>query len=170
MQRYSPVSPRTGRAHSTSGARLVHGENDESVWKDPAEYPKALRFFVEHGIPTPMHAIGDAAARTFSTNPIPVAGALRRAAHRIETIPDDLVPRFAEIGVAASMQPIHGAHHTPRGRGDNWYVRSSVRSAPRRDGVDRVFELGIPSCHPLTSLHATCRHFVYDPHARCRRS
>lgn len=61
------------------------------------------------------HAIGDAAIRmtldayaaAATANPAPARGRRHRVEH-IETIDPDDIPRFAKLGVIASMQPLHG--------------------------------------------------------------
>ena len=85
------------------------------------------------------------------------------AAHRIEhieTIPDNLVARFAELGVAASMQPVHGTHHTRADRTDNWSVRLGGERAARgwrcRDLREAGVTVALGSDWPITP---------YDPRA-----
>ncbi|MBT8160322.1 MULTISPECIES: amidohydrolase [Arthrobacter] len=141
----------------------IYGENNESVWTDPGDFQKALRFFVERGIPTATHAIGDQGVR-YVLDALAAAGPDRcKAAHRIEhieTIPDDVVERFAELGVAASMQPIHGTHHTRADRSDNWSVRLGEERASRgwrcRDLREAGVTLALGSDWPITP---------YDPRA-----
>ncbi|WP_017200008.1 amidohydrolase [Arthrobacter sp. M2012083] len=141
----------------------VYGENHESVWTDPEDFQKALRFFVERGIPTATHAIGDQGVR-YVLEALEASGDARHfAAHRIEhieTIPDDLVNRFAQLGVAASMQPIHGTHHTRADRSDNWSVRLGPERAARgwrcRDLRDAGVTVALGSDWPITP---------YDPRA-----
>jgi hypothetical protein len=53
--------------------------------------------------------------------------------HRIEhleTVPDELVARFADSGLVASMQPTHCTHYSRADQSDNW----SVRLGPVRAG------------------------------------
>lgn len=141
----------------------IYGENNESVWTDPEDFQKALRFFVERGIPTATHAIGDQGVR-YVLDALAAAGEDRyRAAHRIEhieTIPDDVVARFAELGVAASMQPVHGTHHTRADRSDNWSVRLGAERASRgwrcRDLREAGVTVALGSDWPITP---------YDPRA-----
>ncbi|MEU8137289.1 amidohydrolase [Streptodolium elevatio] len=109
----------------------IHGENREPLWRDVNGYRAAMRFFAERGIPTATHAIGDQAVR-FALDVIEEVGPVQRAPHRIEhieSIPDDLLGRFAELGVVASLQPVHGTRHTRADGTDNW---------SRRIGPDRV--------------------------------
>ncbi|NWN89606.1 MAG: amidohydrolase [Micrococcaceae bacterium] len=110
-----------------------YGESLHSIWTDPQAYRDALRFFAEKGISTATHAIGDQGV-SFVLDAIEALGDIAsRASHRIEhieTIPDQTVARFAQLGVAASMQPIHGTRHTRADRSDNWSQRlGEVRAA-----------------------------------------
>ncbi|MEU5090026.1 amidohydrolase family protein [Streptomyces sp. NPDC021356] len=94
-------------------------------------YRAAVRFFAERGIPTATHAIGDRAVR-LALDVIEEAGPVARAPHRVEhveSIPDDLLDRFARLGVVAGLQPVHGTRHTRADGTDNW---------SRRIGPDRV--------------------------------
>ncbi|KHK95664.1 amidohydrolase [Microbacterium mangrovi] len=112
----------------------AYGQGTTSVWSDPTAYAAALGYFVERGIPTATHAIGDRGVAYVLDALEAMGEARRRTAHRIEhieTIPDDLVTRFHALGVAASMQPIHGTHHTRADRTDNWSVRLGTERAAR---------------------------------------
>lgn len=136
-----------------------HGENKECVWSDSARYSEALRFFVDRGIPTATHAIGDAAARHVLDTLEAAGSARERAPHRIEhieTVPDETVERFARLGVIASMQPIHGTRHTRADRTDNWSVRLGEERAARgwrcRDLRDRGVTLALGSDWPVTPV------------------
>ncbi|MGA4543950.1 amidohydrolase [Uniformispora flossi] len=109
----------------------IHGENREPLWRDIDAYRAAMRFFTERGIPTATHAIGDQAVR-HALDVIAEIGPVAAAPHRIEhieSIPDDLLPRFAELDVVASLQPVHGTRHTRADGTDNW---------SRRIGPERV--------------------------------
>lgn len=109
----------------------IHGENREPLWRDTDAYRAAMRFFTERGIPTATHAIGDQAVR-HALDVIAEIGPVDAAPHRIEhieSIPDDLLPRFAELDVVASLQPVHGTRHTRADGTDNW---------SRRIGPERV--------------------------------
>ncbi len=109
----------------------VHGENREPLWRDTDAYRAAVRFFTERGIPTATHAIGDRAVR-FALDVVEEVGRVPRAPHRIEhleSIPDDLVPRFARLGVVASLQPVHATRQTRPDGADHW---------SRRIGPDRA--------------------------------
>ncbi len=112
----------------------IFGQGTKSIWTDTNDYRQALRFFAEHSVSTATHAIGDRGVE-FVLDSIEALGELgRRSCHRIEhieTIPDETVARFAQLGVAASMQPIHGTHHTRADRSDNWSVRLGEERAGR---------------------------------------
>lgn len=134
-----------------------YGENKESVWTDPEDFQKALRFFIDRGIPTATHAIGDKGVR-YVLEALEAAGDSRDlAAHRIEhieTLPDELIARFAKLGVAASMQPVHGTHHTRADRTDNWSVRLGPERAARgwrcRDLREAGVTVALGSDWPIT--------------------
>lgn len=133
----------------------THGENCEPLWRDVDAYRAAMRFCVEHGIPTATHAIGDRAVR-FALDVIEEVGSVARAPHRIEhveSIPDDLLGRFAELGVVASLQPAHATRHT-RGDGtDNWSRRIGPDRAAHgwrtRDLVDHHAVVALGSDWPI---------------------
>lgn len=102
------------------------GQSDVSLWPDRDRYAAALAFFDRHGVATATHAIGDAAVG----RALDVIGGLRRAGstlvHRIEhieTAPDHLLPRFAEVGAAACMQPTHCTRYVTADGSDNWSAR-----------------------------------------------
>ncbi|WP_432190041.1 amidohydrolase [Streptomyces sp. Tue6028] len=108
----------------------VLGQNRHPLWKDVEAYRAAVRYFTERGIPTATHAIGDRAVR-FALDVIEEAGNPGRAPHRIEhieSIPDDLLGRFAALGVVAGLQPVHATRMTRPDQSDNW----SRRIGPRR--------------------------------------
>ncbi|MDR4534966.1 amidohydrolase family protein [Glutamicibacter endophyticus] len=102
-----------------------YGENTDSLWRNPQAYREAIEFFTSRGIPTATHAIGDAAV-AYALDAIAAAGPARGGAHRIEhleSIGDELLPRFAELGVIASVQPVHGTRLTSADGSDNWSIR-----------------------------------------------
>lgn len=79
-------------------------------WVPNERFTETLHALASNGIPTATHAIGDRAVEfvldTIESAPTVAPGVVHRIEH-IETIPDELVPRFVELGVAASMQPMH---------------------------------------------------------------
>ncbi|MET7474791.1 amidohydrolase [Streptomyces sp. NPDC005648] len=107
-----------------------HGQGTDAFWPDPEAYGAAVRRLHTAGVRTATHAIGDAAVRHV-LDVVAGLGPDARDRHRIEhieTAPDDLLPRFAELGVAASMQPPHTAYTRADGT-DEW---------SRRLGPDRA--------------------------------
>ncbi|MGY5058820.1 amidohydrolase [Streptomyces sp. 900105755] len=107
-----------------------HGQGTAAFWPDPDAYAAAVRHLHAAGVRTATHAIGDAAVRhvlDVVAGLGPGAAGRHRVEH-IETAPDALLPRFAELGVAASMQPPHTAYTRADGT-DEW---------SRRLGTDRA--------------------------------
>lgn len=135
------------------------GESTTSIWTSTDLYRDAIAYFVARGIPTATHAIGEAGVR-FALETLRDAGAADSGVpHRIEhieTVPDDVVELFATVGAVASMQPIHGTHHTRADRSDNWSVRVGPERAAHgwrcRDIRDRGITLALGSDWPVTPV------------------
>ncbi|MFH8558532.1 amidohydrolase [Streptomyces celluloflavus] len=112
-----------------------HGQGTEAFWPDPAAYTRAVHHLDRAGVRTATHAIGDAAVRHV-LDTVEALGADRapgRYRHRvehIETVPDEQLPRFAALGVAASMQPTHTAY-TRADHTDAWSQRIGTERAER---------------------------------------
>ncbi|MFI1026923.1 amidohydrolase [Streptomyces sp. NPDC020951] len=107
-----------------------HGQGTAAFWPDPGAYAEAVRSLHADGVRTVTHAIGDAAVRHV-LDVVAGLGEGARGRHRVEhleSVPDALLPRFAELGVAASMQPPHTAYTRADGT-DEW---------SRRLGADRA--------------------------------
>lgn len=132
-----------------------HGESTACLWPDPAEYAEAVRTLAAHGVPIVTHAIGDAGIRyvldTYAELP-----RTSRVPHRIEhleTMPSELIGRFAELDVTASMQPIHCTHYTRADHSDNWSSRLGKKRADRafraRDLRDDGARLALGSDWPI---------------------
>lgn len=101
-----------------------HGQGTEAFWPDPEAYGAAVRHLHRAGVGTATHAIGDAAVGhvlRVMAGLGPTAYGRHRIEH-IETAPDALLPRFAELGVAASMQPPHTGYTRADGT-DEWSRR-----------------------------------------------
>ncbi|GAA2967462.1 hypothetical protein GCM10010446_61510 [Streptomyces enissocaesilis] len=60
-----------------------------------------------------------------------MTSAVRHRIEHIETVPDDTVRRFAELGVIASMQPTHCCDFTHADHTDNWSRRLGEERASR---------------------------------------
>ena len=108
------------------------------------------------GVQTATHAIGDAAVEHVLDTlaaVVPAGSAARHRIEHIETLPSDQVPRFAELGVIASMQPSHGARYTRADHSDNWSQRLGEQRANRawrcRDLLDAGAILTLGSDWPI---------------------
>ncbi|MFI1990228.1 amidohydrolase [Actinoplanes sp. NPDC020271] len=132
----------------------THGESTACFWPDPAEYAAAAGYLAGHGVPIVTHAIGDAGIRyvldTFAALP------RMRVPHRIEhleTMPCDLIGRFAQLDVTASMQPTHCTHYTRADHSDNWSRRLGKLRADRafraRDLRENGARLALGSDWPI---------------------
>ncbi|GHB48562.1 amidohydrolase [Streptomyces viridiviolaceus] len=110
-----------------------HGQGTEAFWPDPAAYTRAVHHLARAGVRTATHAIGDAAVRhvldTVELLDDPGQRSLHRIEH-IETVPGSQLPRFARLGVAASMQPTHIAY-TRADHSDEWSQRVGEERAAR---------------------------------------
>lgn len=108
-----------------------HGAGTEPFWPDPAAYTRAVHALDRAGVPTATHAIGDAAVRRVldTVQALGTPQARHRAEH-LETVPDDQIPRFARLGVAASMQPAH-ATYARADHSDEWSRRLGPERAAR---------------------------------------
>ncbi|BBC30266.1 Amidohydrolase [Streptomyces graminofaciens] len=120
-----------------------HGQGTDAFWPDPAEYSAAVRRLHRAGVRTATHAIGDAAVRHV-LDTVASLGPGGRLAHRvehIESVPDDLVARFAEVGVIASMQPPH-SDYTRADLSDEWSVRLGEERAARAWRLRDLWDAG----------------------------
>lgn len=133
-----------------------NGESARSFWPDPEEYSRAVEFFASRGIPTATHAIGDAAvAHVLDTieNLPPSSSAVTHRIEHIETVPDELLARFAELSVVASMQPTHCTHFAKSDHSDNWSFLLGDERADRgwrtRDLRDAGATLALGSDWPI---------------------
>ncbi|GAA3259524.1 amidohydrolase [Streptomyces lavendulae] len=119
-----------------------HGESTHAFWPDPAAYTEVIGAFHRAGVPTATHAIGDAAVRhaldsvetaraTAGSGAGAGVGGVRHRIEHIETVPDDTLNRFAELGVLASMQPTHCCEFTRADHTDNWSRRLGEERAAR---------------------------------------
>lgn len=128
-----------------------HGESTAPFWPDPAEYVHCVRYLAAAGVPTVTHAIGDAGVRYVldALSDIPVGQTAhpvpRKVPHRIEhieTIPDDLLPRFRHLDVTASMQPTHCTLYTRADHSDNWSTRLGTERADHGFRIRDLREAG----------------------------
>ena len=85
------------------------GENAHPFWPSVERYAELVRRFTAAGFSAITHAVGDGAVHG-ALDAYEAAGPPARGMHRIEhieTLIDADLPRFAALGVAASMQPLH---------------------------------------------------------------
>lgn len=139
----------------------THGESTAPFWPDPAEYRYAADYLADRGVPIVTHAIGDAGVRyalDTLAGAAPAAGGARHRIEHIETLPNDLVHRFALHGVVASMQPTHCTHYTKADQSDNWSSRLGPERASRgfrtRDIRDAGGTLALGSDWPIAPYDA----------------
>ncbi|WP_434588743.1 amidohydrolase [Streptomyces sp. A5-4] len=136
-----------------------HGQGTEAFWPDPVAYTEAVRHLHAAGVRTATHAIGDAAVRHVldSVESLGASGRLRHRVEHIETVPEDQITRFAELGVIASMQPPHTAY-TRADHTDEWSKRLGDERAARawrcRDLRDAGAVLALGSDWPIAHYDA----------------
>jgi predicted amidohydrolase YtcJ len=96
----------------------------EPFWPDPAAYQEAVRLFAQNGFQCATHAVGDMAVRCAldAYEKAGVADGLHHRIEHIELLTDQDLPRFAQLGVGASMQPLHMNAFDAAGS-DEWSVR-----------------------------------------------
>jgi predicted amidohydrolase YtcJ len=153
-------------------ALLLDEYADRPGWLGDAHYSADLfnRFAVEAdrlGLQIFVHAIGDGAVRRTldGFEAAREANGPRDSRHRVEHIelihPDDL-PRFAELGVIASMQPLHspmqvdGSDVWPERVGADRWGRSFAWAALRQAGARLVFgsDWPVASQSVMAGIHA----------------
>jgi hypothetical protein len=85
------------------------GLNSDPFWPDVERYRSLVNRCTAAGFSCITHAVGDGAVRG-ALDAYEAAGPPARGMHRIEhieTLMDEDLPRFAALGVAAGMQPLH---------------------------------------------------------------
>jgi predicted amidohydrolase YtcJ len=123
-----------------------HGESTHAFWPDPQRYTEVVGELHRAGVATATHAIGDAAVR-HALDAVEKARTeggreVRHRIEHIETVPDDTVPRFARLGVTASMQPTHCCEFTRADHTDNWSRRLGEERASRAFRCRDLWEAG----------------------------
>ena len=129
------------------------GENAHPFWPSVERYAELVRRFTAAGFSAITHAVGDGAVRG-ALDAYEAAGPPARGMHRvehIETLADADLPRFAALGVAASMQPLHMEGLDDPGTPSAWRrraVRGALRARvplgrPRRVGRGARARLGL---------------------------
>ena len=84
-------------------ARLLDGTGVEITSRDAFE--EIVRAAIEAGVPVAVHAIGDLANREALDAFSAVPGAIRPRIEHAQCVSASDLPRFAELGVTASIQP-----------------------------------------------------------------
>ncbi|MEY9875351.1 putative amidohydrolase YtcJ [Streptacidiphilus sp. MAP12-33] len=126
-----------------------HGQSTHAFWPEPEAYSRVVAQLHAAGVPTNTHAIGDAAVRHVLDSVAgaraahPEGGAVRHRVEHIETVPDDTVARFAELGVTASMQPTHCCEYTRADHTDNWSRRLGEERASRAFRCRDLWDAGV---------------------------
>jgi len=152
------------------------GENRDALWRSTDAYRDAVRFFTERGIPTATHAIGDRAVR-FVLDTVAEIGHPASGPHRIEhieSIPDELLDRFDEVGVVAGLQPSHATRLTAPDGSDGWSRRIGPERVAHgwriRDLIDHGAVVALSSDWPIgvgdprvSLADAQLRHPVDEP-------
>jgi predicted amidohydrolase YtcJ len=100
------------------------GQGLHPFWPEPERYSEAVALFAGAGFQCITHAVGDRAVQA-ALDAYESAGRAAAVHHRIEHIElvqERDVPRFRELGVVASMQPLHMAAARADGS-DEWAAR-----------------------------------------------
>ncbi|MFG2640165.1 amidohydrolase [Streptomyces sp. NPDC048370] len=113
-----------------------NGESTHAFWPEPDAYTRTIAALHRAGVPTATHAIGDAAVRHVldaveKAQAADADAVVRHRVEHIESVPDDTLRRFAELGVVASMQPTHCCDFTRADHTDNWSRRLGEERASR---------------------------------------
>jgi predicted amidohydrolase YtcJ len=126
------------------------GAGNQPFWPEPEKYTAAVDLFAKAGFQCTTHAVGDQAVR-HALDAYQAAGAAPGVRHRIEHIEllhDEDLPRFAQLGVSASMQPLHMGNFEADGS-DEWSTRVGPERRKRafrtRDLVDSGATLALGS-------------------------
>ncbi|MCA9877052.1 MAG: amidohydrolase [Thermomicrobiales bacterium] len=132
----------------------TRGDGMTPFWPNPEAYAGAVSLFAEAGFQCITHSVGDGGVR-WALNSYEAARAYPQnglnGPHRIEH--DELVepvdvPRFAELNVVASMQPLHMSAYQPDGS-DEWADRAgperTARAFPTRSLLDAGVTLALGS-------------------------
>jgi predicted amidohydrolase YtcJ len=100
------------------------GDGVHPFWPEPERYAEAVALFARAGFQCITHAVGDrgvqAALDAYET--AGHAGGVHHRIEHIELVQERDVPRFGELGVVASMQPLHMAAARADGS-DEWATR-----------------------------------------------
>jgi hypothetical protein len=133
-------------AHAYPG---VTGPAAYGVLRTPLpELERLLRRASSAGLELAVHAIGDRAT-AIALDGFAAAGVTGRIEHAQQVHPRDL-PRFAELGVVASVQPRHALDD--RDAADQHWAGATERAFPYRALVDAGAEVVLGSDAPVAPL------------------
>jgi predicted amidohydrolase YtcJ len=167
--RIGPVKLFADGALGSRTAHMLEPYTDQDEYRgvatmQPDELEEAMRQAADAELDLAVHAIGDAAVRSAldafaraRASYVPVQRRMLRIEHAQLIHPDD-VPRFAALGVIASMQPIHAVADW-RTADAHWGERSQYGYAwcdVLRSGAVLAFGTDAPveSIEPLRTLYA----------------
>jgi len=123
------------------------GAGRDSFWPDVDRYRRAVAFFAGHGFQCITHATGDMGVRcaldTYET--VGAAPGVRHRIEHIETLQPSDLPRFASLGVVASMQAQHMMWLSPD-RSDNWSRRLGDDRCNRAFLTRALLDSGAVAC------------------------
>jgi hypothetical protein len=125
----------------------------------PDEFAQSVATAASAGIATAVHAIGDGANRValdgFAQLRTDDRASRRRLRHRIEHAqlldPSDM-PRFRDLGVVASMQPVHAV--SDMALADAWWGARSASAYAWRSLLDAGARLAFGSDAPIEPMDA----------------
>jgi predicted amidohydrolase YtcJ len=122
----------------TEEGRPLPAGTERGIWLTPPEVVADFaRRAAAAGIATQIHAIGDRSCRVSLDALEPTAGrtALMPRLEHVQLLHPDDVPRFARLGIAASIQPVHVRADAPIAR-TLWGDRAETRGYPMRSLID----------------------------------
>jgi predicted amidohydrolase YtcJ len=163
--RVGPVKIFTDGALGSQTAAMeepYEGSQDRGVLTiAPADLDSAVARAAAAGIAVAIHAIGDRAVHVALEAIAPTrrsAPALRQKIEHIQLVREDDLPRFGQLGVIASMQPIHAT--SDRDLADRYWGARTKRAYPLRTIADGggVLAFGsdapVEPIDPLLGIHA----------------
>jgi predicted amidohydrolase YtcJ len=121
------------------------GQGLHPFWPEPERYAAAVALFAGGGFQCITHAVGDRAVQAAldayeAAGANPASGVHHRIEH-IELVQERDIPRFAKLGVAASMQPLHMAAARADGS-DEWAARVGPARTARAFRAQTLRESG----------------------------
>ncbi len=146
------LNTRTAFCHEPYGSGGHGTEDGGSSFGEqtvpPRELHELMRRAAAAGLTTAVHAIGDASV-TIALDAYAATGATGTVEHAQLVAAAD-VPRFAELGVAASVQPAHLLDD--RDVAEAYWAGRTDRTFPLRDLLDAGAELRFGSDAPVAPL------------------